>query len=142
MAIRRKGLTIATLIFLVVLMTGCCRMSDTVKPIAEEVFKKAALTEPLPPAAFTSDGCSLWFDGDWVECCVVHDLAYWRGGTREERQKADRELEQCVADRGYTATAKIMYAWVRVGGVWWLPTCFRWGYGWAYPQSGPPGTGY
>jgi hypothetical protein len=117
-------------------------MSDTVKPIADEVFKKAALTEPLPPTAFTSDGCSLWFDGDWVECCVLHDLAYWRGGTSEERQKADRALEQCVAARGHIATAGIMYAGVRVGGAWWLPTCFRWGYGWAYPQSGPPGTGY
>ncbi len=142
MTVRRKGLTIATLIFPVILMTGCCRMSDTVKPIGEEILKKAALTEPLPPTAFTSDGCSLWFDGDWLECCVVHDLAYWRGGIREERQKADRALKQCVADRGYPAMAGIMVAGVRVGGVWWLPTCFRWGYGWDYPQSGPPGTGY
>ena len=54
MAIRRKGLTVATLIVPLVLLTGCCRMSNTVKPIADDVFKKAALTEPLPPKAFTS----------------------------------------------------------------------------------------
>ncbi len=63
MTIRRKGLTIATLFLLLILLTGCCHMSDTVKPIADDVFKKAALPEPLPPQAFTSDGCSLWFDG-------------------------------------------------------------------------------
>ena len=142
MTIRRKGSTLAMLIFPVLLMTGCCRLSESVQPMADEVFKKAALTEPLPPTAFTSDGCSLWFDGDWLECCVLHDLAYWRGGTRQERQKADRALERCVAARGHTAAAGIMYAGVRVGGVWWLPTCFRWGFGWPYPQSGPPGKGY
>jgi len=141
MTVRRKGLTIVTLILPVILMAGCCRMPESVKPIVDDVFKKAALTEPLPPTAFTSDGCSLWFDGDWVECCVLHDLAYWRGGTSGERQKADRVLKQCVAERSNTATAAIMYAGVRAGGVWWLPTCFRWGYGWDYPQTGPPGTG-
>jgi hypothetical protein len=139
---REEGRAVATLILPVILMAGCCRMSEPVKPIADDVFEKAALTEPLPPTAFTSDGCSLWFDGDWVECCVLHDLAYWRGGTSAKRQKADRALEQCVAARGYTAMAGIMFAGVRVGGVWWLPTCFRRGYGWDYPQTGPPGTDY
>ena len=142
MTFRRNGFPIATLILPVILMAGCCRMSDTVKPIADDVFKKAALAEPLPPTPFTSDGCSLWFDGDWVECCVQHDLAYWRGGTSKERQEADRALEQCVAKRPHTVMAPIMYAAVRAFGVWWLPTCFRWGYGWDYPQTGPPGTAY
>ena len=37
-------------------------------------------------APFTSDGCSSFPDGTpanqslWLECCVRHDLAYWRGG--------------------------------------------------------------
>ena len=136
------GVIMVILVLAVTLVTGCCRMSETVKPIADNAFKNAALPEPLPPRTFTSDGCSLWFDGDWVECCVLHDLAYWRGGTSEERKKADRKLEQCLSDRGYTVMAGIMYAGVRVGGVWWLPTCFRWGYGWDYPQTGPPGTDY
>ena len=86
MTFKRKGFPLATLILSVILMAGCCRMSEPVKPIADDVFKKASLTEPLPPTAFTSDGCSLWFDGCWVKCCVQHDLAYWRGGTSKERQ--------------------------------------------------------
>ena len=142
MTFKRKGFPLATLILSVILMAGCCRMSEPVKPIADDVFKKASLTEPLPPTAFTSDGCSLWFDGDWVECCVLHDLAYWRGGTSKERQEADRALEQCVIKRRHPAMAPIMFAAVRAFGVWWLPTRFRWGYGWDYPQTGPPGTAY
>jgi hypothetical protein len=36
--------------------------------------------------AFSTDGCSRFPDrapngkSDWCHCCVVHDLAYWRGG--------------------------------------------------------------
>jgi len=30
--------------------------------------------EPHPPHKFKSDGCSCWPDGNWVECCVEHDL--------------------------------------------------------------------
>ena len=38
---------------------------------------------------FSSDGCSLLLDGTfenpelWKECCLKHDIAYWRGGTEE-----------------------------------------------------------
>ena len=44
---------------------------------------------------FSSDGCSLFVDGTfenpelWKECCLKHDIAYWRGGTEEERASAD-----------------------------------------------------
>ena len=86
---RQKGFTIAMLILPVILMTGCCRMSDTVRPIAEKVFKEAALTEPLPPTAFTSDGCSLWFDGDWVECCV-HTT--WTTGGAEPAKRGKKRI--------------------------------------------------
>jgi hypothetical protein len=30
-----------------------------------------------------------------------------------------------------------MYIGVRIGGHAWLPTPWRWGYGWYWPQSGP-----
>lgn len=86
---------------------------------------------------FTSDGCSGFPDGTpsqqqlWRECCVAHDLAYWRGGTRAERSAADRELGKCVAAAGEPEVAAMMLAGVRVGGAPWLPTPFRWGYGWS-----------
>ncbi len=46
-------------------------------------------------AHFSSDGCSLLMDGTfenpelWKECCLTHDIAYWKGGTEENRHEAD-----------------------------------------------------
>ena len=87
---------------------------------------------------FTSDGCSAFPDGTldqnelWLECCVQHDLAYWRGGTRDERLAADEALQACVAAVGQPEIAQLMLAGVRVGGTPYLPTKFRWGYGWPF----------
>ncbi|MEM8984156.1 MAG: hypothetical protein AAGC71_14080 [Pseudomonadota bacterium] len=87
---------------------------------------------------FTSDGCSLFpdraeaFDQDWCHCCVEHDIAYWKGGTRAEREAADRTLQSCVADStGSESLARLMYEGVRSGGRPEFPTWYRWGYGWS-----------
>ena len=91
---------------------------------------------------FATDGCSLFPDGThsrpdaWHSACVMHDIAYWRGGTCDERRAADRKLRADVAARGYSRTAWWMYGGVRLGGSPWWPTPFRWGYGW------PWGRGY
>jgi len=89
---------------------------------------------------FTSDGCSLFPDralvgpATWCSCCLQHDLAYWRGGSSEQRLQADQELRQCVLrETGNEALADSMYAGVRAGGTPHLPTWYRWAYGW--PQS-------
>lgn len=87
---------------------------------------------------FTSDGCSAFPDGTredkelWRSCCVLHDLAYWRGGSSDERKAADYALEACVAAVGKPDVARLMLAGVRVGGTPWLPTRFRWAYGWPF----------
>ncbi|KGJ95160.1 hypothetical protein [Colwellia psychrerythraea] len=89
---------------------------------------------------FTSDGCSSFPDGTfehnqlWLSCCTAHDYAYWQGGTYQERLLADKELQQCVAKVGEPYIASLMLAGVRVGGSPYLPTSFRWGYGWSYPR--------
>lgn len=89
---------------------------------------------------FTSDGCSSFPDGTfehnqlWLSCCTAHDYAYWQGGTYQERLVADKELQQCVAKIGEPHIANLMLAGVRVGGSPYLPTSFRWGYGWSYPR--------
>ena len=128
---------------LFILPAACCaNRSVEIDKLTEEVYSKSNLSEPLPPHTFKSDGCSCWPDGDWVDCCVKHDLIYWMGGTREERKIADLELKKCISEKGYPVIARIMYIGVRIGGVWWLPTPFRWGFGWDYPMSGPPGKPY
>lgn len=94
--------------------------------------------QPIQP--FTSDGCSSFPDGTfthrelWLQCCTAHDLTYWQGGTYSQRLEADNELRQCVAQVGQKKIADLMLAGVRVGGTPFLPTDFRWGYGWPYPR--------
>jgi hypothetical protein len=92
-------------------------------------------------APFTTDGCSSFPDGTlqhrnlWIDCCIRHDLAYWRGGTYQQRLDADLALEQCVAKVAQPELAKLMLQGVRAGGNPLLPTPFRWGYGWPFPRD-------
>lgn len=101
-----------------------------------------ALAEDLKP--FTSDGCSAFPEGTpaqkqlWLKCCTVHDFAYWQGGSYAQRERADEALRACVEQAGEPEIALLMLAGVRVGGSPFLPTQFRWGYGWPYPR--PYGT--
>lgn len=98
-----------------------------------------ALAAEIRP--FTSDGCSSFPDGTfeqnelWLSCCRAHDYTYWKGGTYEERVAADQELESCVSQVGEPEIATLMLGGVRVGGTPYLPTQFRWGYGWPYPRG-------
>ena len=99
-------------------------------------FPCALFAEQLKP--FTSDGCSIFPDGTleqqslWLDCCVRHDLAYWKGGTYAEKQQADQDLQMCVTQVGEPRIADIMLAGVKAGGSAYLPTPYRWGYGWPY----------
>jgi hypothetical protein len=99
--------------------------------------------QALELADFKSDGCSLFVDGTfkdrelWKDCCVEHDVAYWKGGTAEEREAADLKFRACILKKtGNEALAKLMYEAVRAGGSPHFPTWYRWGYGW------PKGRGY
>ena len=91
---------------------------------------------------FASDGCSLFPDAspltkkDWCDCCFEHDIAYWKGGTREEREAADIALKNCVAEKtGNQALASTMYEGVRAGGSPYFYNWYRWGYGWPYARK-------
>ena len=98
-----------------------------------------SIAEELKP--FTTDGCSAFPDGTleqkslWIECCIRHDLAYWQGGSYDQRLEADQALKKCVARVGEPEIAQLMLAGVRVGGSPYFPTSYRWGYGWPYPRG-------
>jgi len=99
------------------------------------IFNSFAAESILTP--FQSDGCSLFLNrspvsaADWCHCCVEHDLAYWRGGTEQQRQHADLKLYQCVlAETDDASFADLMYRGVRLGGKPSLNTSYRWGFGW------------
>lgn len=89
---------------------------------------------------FTSDGCSGFPDGTfkqgelWLACCTAHDYAYWKGGSEAAREEADFALKACVDSVGEEEIAILMLVGVWVGGSPYMPTPFRWGYGWSYPK--------
>lgn len=84
------------------------------------------------PADFKSDKCSLFPDCDYGDCCVEHDKKYYFGGSFKERRQADIRLYKCVRRKKgfhHKVIAPLIYFGVRIGGVSWLPTPFRWGFG-------------
>ena len=115
--------------------------------LAAGLLTACAAPSPAPPEAmvlqpFSTDGCSRFLDrsplgpADWCHCCVAHDLAYWRGGSAEQRLQADQALKACVLEAsGDTALAALMFNGVRVGGGPEYDTSYRWGYGWPFGRG-------
>lgn len=108
--------------------------------IALLLVLNVAVAEPLDD--FRSDGCSQFPDGTlrqtdlWCACCIAHDIAYWQGGNRKQKQHADENLRDCVLQKtGNTLLAETMYIGVRLGGSPVFPTWYRWGYGWRYGRG-------
>jgi hypothetical protein len=105
-----------------------------------------AAPEDLSPFVF--DGCTWSPDGSWdnpnlfCECCLVHDMAYWQGGSEAERDRVDWEFKQCITERSGSEAVGWTYYWgVRAGGdpnpyFFFYYTRWRWGFGW------PPGRLY
>ncbi len=91
---------------------------------------------------FSSDGCSQFPDGTftqenlWCDCCITHDIAYWQGGNRKQKNQADQALRVCVFNKtGSLLLADTMYYGVTFGGSPVFPTWYRWGYGWRYGRG-------
>ena len=114
---------------------------DALEALAERycrLKRNAPVANRLPDFIFTTDGCSRAPDDHWAACCVMHDIPYWCGGSRKDREVADQLLEQCVNQQA-TFVGSLFYTGVRFGGTPWLPTPWRWGYGWAdWPHGYDP----
>jgi len=91
------------------------------------------VSEQIKP--FHSDGCTFYPDENYHECCVNHDKKYWKGGTKEERKEADKELLKCVSKRSGKINASVMHIAVRIFGHPLIPTSARWGFGFKYPRN-------
>ena len=81
---------------------------------------------------FETDGCSLVADLDQRACCIRHDWAYWKGGSRKDRRNADNEFFQCIWKTSrFPILAPIRWFGVRVGGKkFWGIDGVSWNYGW------------
>jgi hypothetical protein len=124
------------------LTPGADSMNKRLYPLTFLCFLLFACSSESELRPFTSDGCTLFPDkslisaDDWCSCCLRHDLAYWRGGTTEQRKVADQELRDCVLERtGNQALATMMYDGVRLGGSPYFYNWYRWGYGWSYERK-------
>ena len=92
----------------------------------------ATAAQQASAANFKSDGCSLFPNGDYLDCCVQHDSTYFKGGNWTARWRADSQLRKCVAAKDgwwHKPVSLVMWSGVRIGGVPFLPTTFRWGFG-------------
>ena len=101
-------------------------------------IESGAKNKEMPPD-FKSDGCTLFPEGKYKDCCVAHDLDYFKGGSLSERWRSDKRLFQCVANKKgwwHKIVAPAMWTGVRIGGVSFLPTPFRWGFGRRKNKSG------
>ena len=98
---------------------------------APSSFAQISDSEILP-SGDKSDGCTLIPDGHIRDCCLRHDQEYFLGGTRKERRDSDKRLFTCVAKKkGFVHKVVAPFIWlgVRIGGVPFLSTPFRWGFG-------------
>lgn len=145
-------------LFLSIALAGCTPTHFQVEPYRNDAGSAAALANRAqqwcyerrggsPEHPFTSDGCSMSPDGDWAECCVEHDIAYWCGGSADDRRAADRRLAACIVARGHSKfLGELVRLGVSLGGAPWEPFPWRWGYGasgingYSTPPSQKPGT--
>lgn len=82
------------------------------------------------PADFTGDGCTFFPDGNYVDCCRVHDRDYYRGGSGKDRLAADRRLFKCVfSKKGWQNKIAAPLMWLGVTTSAFFPMPVRWGYG-------------
>jgi hypothetical protein len=65
-----------------------------------------------------SDGCTMWFNGEYRKCCEEHDAAYFKSDGWHARLQADNRLFKCVAKLGfgYSMVAPVMWLGVRIFG--------------------------
>ena len=86
--------------------------------------------------AFATDNCTMFAEGLWSECCAEHDRAYWQGGKSEKRSISDEKFKECVYAKTKNTPFSIgAYVIVRIGGVPYLATPWRWGYGWTFGKG-------
>lgn len=102
---------------------------------AQQFGIKYGKITPLQPFSF--DGCTLFPDTigrlSFQSVCLTHDIAYWYGGSSEERLAADRKFKAAIADTGLIGSIVQypMYWSVRLFGASVLlrPINANWGFG-------------
>lgn len=134
---------ILCIIILMYLVISVCDYMTT--PLTLEVEREEAshyLAEsnlPTPPRTFAHDGCTLFPDvllsHDFYQACLNHDIGYWAGGSKEQRDAVDLTFYNQLKDTGPLGSlffAPVMYTAVHYFGNNWLSHKMgsNWGFGW------------
>lgn len=121
----RSGLWIAVLLTIIIFIVFWYIVAQSFYDIQTDLQK-----------TFVSDGCTLFIDGEWSECCTEHDRVYWHGGSAQERRLVDKDLQKCVYETTHNAVLSyIIYGAVRIAGIPYVNTSWRWGYGWKFGRG-------
>ncbi len=84
---------------------------------------------------FATDACTFFIEGTlsqpnlWGSCCFEHDLRYWFGGTKKQRNHADYHLYKCVREQANEKWARFIYWGVRAGSYSPVKSKYAWGWG-------------
>ncbi len=123
----------------VIIVADRVNIPDTTAEVrALAVRTTLAAGKTVPPGDFVFDGCTLFPEQllglDLTRACLEHDIAYWAGGTAEERNVADLAFKTAVAEAGKAGTilAPLAYTGVYLFGNTWFTRIFNanWGFGW------------
>ncbi|MEK6628880.1 MAG: hypothetical protein AABY53_09660 [Bdellovibrionota bacterium] len=117
-------------------------------PVGPQFIKYSKKPEVPLLRPFYTDGCSASPDGIigtdqkklWHDCCVQHDIKYWIGGNKTEKEIADSELKKCIEDKGYAPVSGFFKFFVKLFGGPDSQRSYRWGYGWNYSRPYGPLT--
>lgn len=90
--------------------------------------------EKLRP--FETDYCTMFLDGPtnqpglWKNCCLIHDLRYWFGGSQNDMDISDLSLRTCVNKAAGSTWADLIYYGVRTGHHSPIKNKYQWSWGW------------
>lgn len=127
-----------------VILVGSVFIERTTLPQTSETMYRQSMVygtaygKETPPRPFVYDGCTFFLDSlftsDFTEACSVHDMAYWYGGTGEERKNADKKLREDLKKTGTFGyiVSYPAYIAVRLFGDSLLTKSVHahWGFGW------------
>ena len=129
------------LLTFIIFLALCVVLERATLPETTDAMRREAIainTDNIPPKPFVYDGCTFFVDSfftsDFTQSCLRHDMAYWRGGTDEERKVADTKLKAEIQKEGLfgNIVAYPAYLAVRLFGDSFLTRSVNahWGFGW------------
>jgi len=134
-------LCLFTLSSLVAVNSETTKTQANVKEVVNTSKESAVALKP-----FFTDGCTLFLEGPkdrpnlWRHCCIEHDLRYWFGGTKDNRDATDLRLKSCIDKVAGSNWARVIYYGVKTGHLSPIKNKTQWNWGWKEKRDYGPLT--